>query len=187
MLTFLAFLACGEPEDEDTAPDGGAATEDGGTDTGLEDTAAPCSYLSPGSRLVLQTACADGLCGGATWAQAYKLLGEPSSCMPSSSSRVQCDWGDMSVSFPDCDHDGLPDDDASCETLEQSIWLHGRWDGSSAEGLGLGILGECWVEALGPQAGNHTWTFGKDTSVRVTIEPLVGPVEAIMMAWSRKK
>jgi hypothetical protein len=137
-----------------------------------------CSTLDPGDRLDLQEACVDGACAGSDYPTFRAAWGEPDACGPSGS-RASCTWGDRTVDFSDCDHDGAPDTEYLCDLFDQTILLSGAWDGASAEGLGLGVDAACWVEVLGPLP----WRSGTNPEITVSVSPEAGPVEEISLDW----
>lgn len=168
----LLLLACATKLGDDTA-----ATDDTG-DTATAD----CTFLPVDDRLVLEDACVDGVCGGTMYPDAVLALGEPDTCA-ADHGVASCAWGDVTVSFPDCDHDGAPDEAYVCDLYEQTIVIMGSWDGASPEGLGLGVPGTCWTEALGPMDGSG-WNLGENPWVHVGIVPSEGPVTSIYLTWN---
>lgn len=174
MLLLLA--ACDGPKgsDDSAARDDTATTDD--------TAAADCTFLPPGDRLVFDPGCVDGVCGGTTWPDAVAILGEPDSCA-ADYYVAACAWGDLTISFTDCDNDGAPDDTYLCDMFEQTFVIRGAWDGASAEGLGLGVPGTCWSEVLGPMDGTG-WNFGENPWSHLGIVPNEGPVTNITVSWS---
>ena len=113
---------------------------------------------------------------------AVSILGEPDTCA-ADAGVAACTWGDVTVTFNDCDLDGAPDEKNVCDLYEQTFQVAGAWDGASAEGLGLGVRGSCWQETLGPMDGSG-WTFGENPWVHVGVVPYEGPVTTIVLSWS---
>lgn len=122
-------------------------------DTATTDSAAPdpldalsaCTASTPGNRLDIPGACADGVCLGHTMAQADEAYGTPGYCLASGESAL-CFWGDGILGFmTDTDQDGTPDDGARVWVLD----LLDPWDGTDPSGLGLGLGLGCFVDALG--------------------------------------
>lgn len=147
-----------------------------------DDSGATCTLLEAGDRLDLAAGCVDGLCGGTTYPDAVAVLGEPDACT-ADASEATCQWGDVSATFPDCDHDGAPDTESVCDLFGQELSVAGGWDGASAEGLGLGVDASCFEQELGPP-GAAGWEFGANPWVVVSISPASGAVGQLWLDWS---
>jgi hypothetical protein len=170
-------LACAKPEDTGAPPDKADDSGDSGDSGQPEPT---CDYLAPSDALVLETACVDGACGGQTYPEVQAQLGAPEACT-AAASLATCVWGPVSITFPDCDQDGAPDEDDLCDQFDQTFTLSAGWTGSSAEGLGIGVTAACWAEALGAA---QPWSLGANPFVVVTVSPAEGPVQEIVLDWT---
>lgn len=147
-----------------------------------EDSGAECEYLDPGTRLDITGGCVDGMCLGSTYPEVVALWGDPDGCAVVSR-EAECVWGDVAVTFPDCDDDGAPDEEYVCDLFGQTLTITGGWDGSSPEGLGLGVTAECWEAVLGADHP-YGWQFGQAKWWAVTVEPAAGAVTEIRIDWS---
>ncbi len=143
----------------------------------------PVCPAGPGEGFSFEPACVGDFCGGTVWPEARAQLGEPDACA-ADVGRVTCAWGPLSVTFPDCDRDGAPDEEAICDLYGQVLTLGQGFAGTDVDhGLGLGDDAACFAAALGaPVSGG--WSLGDNPWVRVTVEPAAGPVTAIHLDWS---
>lgn len=148
-------------------------------DTGQEPPA--CTFLDPGDRLRLEEGCADDVCVGRSYADVVDAAGRADLCSYVGSERVACAWGDLAIDFPDCNANGVSGDEEDCDLVSQTLRVSHTWDGTTSEGLGLGVEARCWEERLGPTP----WAFGSNPSITVTTSPTSGPVTLITITWSR--
>lgn len=112
--------------------------------------APPCDSRSGDGRLDLDTACADGACAEGTLSDWVAALGEADECEASYDDSVRCDW-DAGIRgyFDDEDEDGEVDPDSEAGI----VFLDEPYDGTTADGLGLGVSTACFADALGTAAG----------------------------------
>lgn len=137
----------------------------------------------PGVGLTLATACVGALCGGTVFPDARAALGLPDACVPEGYGQVTCAWGPVAVGFPDCDHDGAPDETVVCDLYDQPITLSEGFAGTDdVHGLGLGVDAACFEAALGPPTGGR-WDLGGNPWVDVQVTPSVGPVTTLRLGW----
>lgn len=135
-MMFLLLAACGEA--------GPVAATTSGFDPFGD--APPCESSSGDGRIDLGTACADGACAGATYAQWAAALGEPAKCTTSYMGSMHCEWGNgVSGYFDDEDDDGAADP----ESTGNIVFLDPPYDGATTDGLGVGVSMACFGDALG--------------------------------------
>lgn len=151
MLPILLSFACA------TLPDCGPgqyitpANECADSPSGLAieggDLLPACEYATPGERLQFAAGCADGACNDMPYDEVVATLGEPESCDSEVGSYVFCYWmeGGIHSFFDDTDDDLVPDAGA----LTHGIFVEAAWDGTSEDGLGLGVSMGCFLETYG--------------------------------------
>ena len=106
-----------------------------------------CEPLAAGDRIEVRAGCADGACNGADFPTINAALGEEGVCEADISGLSFCSWLDDGLHsfFDDDDGDDLPDTGAPAA----GIYLYPDYDGSTEEGLGLGISMACWLDTYG--------------------------------------
>lgn len=122
-----------------------------GTDTGilaesLFDSLEACEVDEGDGELNFHLGCAGDACAGQDFAEWVEVLGDPE-CIGQSGGKLECDWGGRVAILDDENEDGLVD-----YWGEQIRYFYVRapYAGSSAEGLGIGTIPTCFVDALGP-------------------------------------
>ena len=115
----------------------------------LLDAMTPCDTTSGNGRVDLDTACADGACAGMTYSELNTALDETGTCSENTftPNTAFCGWTDgISTSFDDTDGNGTPDADSASTYLS----LSAPYDGTTTDGLGVGVQLSCFVDSLGP-------------------------------------
>lgn len=147
MVLLLLLLACAA--DVPACGDGQHVTAsmecaDDPTVPGSEDFPA-CEALPAGTRIDVNAGCADGACHDTTFDAMNEALGEVGVCS-SAANLAFCDWSmGIGTFFADDDGDDAPDEGA----LGSGIFLDPPFDGTTEDGLGLGVSMRCWVERYG--------------------------------------
>lgn len=104
-----------------------------------------CEPLSPSDRLDLAAGCADGLCAKDSFTQMNAASGTEGSCDESflDDDYLYCNWGgEVFAFFDDANNDGVPD----AEDTALGIYIHDEYDGSDADGLGIGVSLRCFLD-----------------------------------------
>jgi len=109
-----------------------------------------CDYLGPGDRIVVDAGCVDDACVGMSLAGISAVLGE-GTCEGDAfdGEPIGCAWNNVSVRFEG--EAGTYVEDG----IATSIAAIDEFDGSSPEGLGLGISLSCYLEVLGEPDDIH--------------------------------
>jgi hypothetical protein len=150
MLLVTLLAACSCPEDTVSAPGGECLEPAEHAETQEEALAMlpDCEPLSPSDRLDITAGCADGVCAGSSFTENNANFGETGDCEHGlwEDDYLYCNWGeDVYAFYDDADNDGVPDgDDTSL-----GVYIHDSWDGSDADGLGIGVSFRCFMDALG--------------------------------------
>ncbi|MDP2308345.1 MAG: hypothetical protein Q8P18_20165 [Pseudomonadota bacterium] len=150
MLPILLSLACSTlpecgPDQYVTATNECADSPSGLAIEGA-DLLPACDYAEPGDRLQFAAGCADGACDGMLYDDVVAVLGAAEECTDSTSYTF-CYWADGGIHsfFDDADDDQVPDAGATTH----GIFLEEPWDGTSEDGLGLGVSLGCFLEVYG--------------------------------------
>ena len=158
----MLLLACVEP---DACADGSATQADGTCSPEavvpaqrvpsveeLLDALPACDVATGDGRIDLDAVCADPICGGMTYAEMNDALGEGGACEsiedPFTPGEVYsaCSWSaGFTASFDDEDRDGAPDAESIIFGFDVTL----PYEGTSLEGLGVGVALSCFVDALG--------------------------------------
>lgn len=135
---------CGEGQRPTS--DGGCADIPGGEDVEGYDALPACTLLEPGSRIEVDAGCADGACDGETYDAIVASLGEEGEC-ETLSGFAFCQWqeGGLTSLFTDDDGDAVPDTGATAA----GIHLAPPYDGTTEDGLGVGVSMRCWLDVYG--------------------------------------
>lgn len=106
-----------------------------------------CEPEPASDRINVRAGCADGACNDADFPTINDALGEDGLCDNDIGGLSFCSWlGDTLHSFfQDDDGDGLPDTGATAS----GIYLYPGYDGTTEEGLGVGVSLACWVDTYG--------------------------------------
>ena len=147
MLLLLA--ACNCPEDTVKAPNGEclAVAENAETTEEALELLPDCVPLASSDRMDIGAACADGLCAGSSYAELNASNGTTGECEHTfDDDYVYCNWGEeVYAFFDDDDSDGEPDPDDTA----YGIYVHQEWDGSDADGVGMGVSPACVLALYG--------------------------------------
>lgn len=150
MLLLLA--ACNCPEETVKAPNGEclALAENAETPEQALEQLPDCAPLATGDRLDIESGCADGLCAGSSFSQLNAENGVTGDCEASfDDDYLYCNWGgEVFAFFDDEDNDGVPDADDTA----YGIYIHDEWDGTDADGLGIGVSPACVLAFYGEAA-----------------------------------
>ncbi|MEQ1567261.1 MAG: hypothetical protein ABMA64_16590, partial [Myxococcota bacterium] len=108
---------------------------------------ASCDPAKPGADVDWIGGCLDGACAGDTFDAIDAALGRGADCRLNSTATLwTCDWGPVEAAFDVQEGDGtLPAPDAPTDFVRA---LRG-YEGTSPEGLGIGLSPACFVDSLG--------------------------------------
>ncbi len=106
----------------------------------------PCDLLPVGDEIEVSSGCSEGACADATYDSFNAALGETGEC-DSLEGYAFCDWRDglLGSFFDDNDGDDVPDDGAGAA----GVFLDSGYAGASADGLGVDISLQCWIDVYG--------------------------------------
>lgn len=162
-LLALALTACGNAGIDDGLECGDWTTEVDGICVGDEpiepdpvtmesllDAMEPCDAPETGDgRLDLDAGCADDVCAGGFVGTINAAMGEEARCIqpyPGVAEYLECTWSNGAVGgVYDLDGDGVPGEDA----LVLLVIVEDDFDGTTADGFGIGDRVSCLVDSLG--------------------------------------
>lgn len=126
-----------------------------------------CTMAETGTRLDFLGACADGACDGDTIEDMTATLGTPECRDFGIDQVVACDWnGGIGAHFDDLDRDEVPDAGAIADVFNIEL----PWDGTSEEGLALGLSMGCFVEVFGPPEDSDLTAWDSERMVPTRLQ-----------------
>lgn len=118
-----------------------------------------CGRFEPNGLLDIEAGCAGNLCLSMTYEEAVQAAGLPSHC-DATDKLANCTWhGDIQLTFPDLDGDGIADPGLEADTLHLSS---PAFRGTTKAGLGIGVSMRCFNETYGEPSSldvQPTYTF----------------------------